>query len=397
MSSTKLLKCFYPHNLVIVTVAVSAAAWATPDIEGLRHGFYVRETPTLVGMAVLAAWYGSIVLMAALGFTLGRRSGNTARYRVAVPFQKPLTYRLFLVLAIVGIVATYYRVAQSLGLGGMLQSISRNTMNDLKSALYQNYSIGVFSLRYLAAICGGIGMWRILNRSRSLVDFTAILCWIATAAITGRLSILWGTMTAITLWLAGIERVSFRTFAKFIGVGATALMLLWILNYSRNANYYRAHGVDSFGMAGLSEAVAYLGSPFQVSLGVANHIGQALDGTPSAELVEWDHGLNADSAFENLVQNMSYWALPYILVTVFGYSLLSGFCFRMRGTWLFLGFPIIGYAFAEIWRLDFFRQGIFYTNTVVGLSVPVILARASGLLRTSRGWTGRHGTGVATA
>jgi hypothetical protein len=389
MTSRRILKCLYPHNLTLVAVMLSIVAWSIPDIENLRHGFYVREPLTAVGVLVLVLWYGTIYLFSRLGFNLGRRCGNPARYLDTIPLARLAPYYGLVCFAIIGMLATYYQVFQVRGLAGMIQSIARNTMNDFKAALYQDYSIGLVSLRYVSAICGGIGMWRLMNRSRSPVNVVAVACWVATAAVASRLSILWGLLTALTLWLTSIDRISAKVLMKLGCVALTAFLLLWTLNYTRNANYYRARGAGGFGMSGVSELVAYLGSPFQVSLGIANHFGEALNGTPTAELVQWDHGLNTDSALENVVQTMGYWAFPYMFITVFVYSLIAGFCFRMRGTWLFLGFPIIGYAFAEIWRLDLFRQGIFFTNLTVGLTVPWFMAKSRGALRRP-GWGSRR-------
>jgi hypothetical protein len=34
---------------------------------------------------------------------------------------------------------------------------------------------------------------------------------------------------------------------------------------------------------------------------------------------------------------------------------------------------VVLYAFAEIWRLDFFREGIFYTNLIIAVVVPLVM------------------------
>jgi hypothetical protein len=362
-----------PQGIVAAGVALSAMAWSLPDA-GLRKGFTIRENPTLEGVLILGSWYASIILASLAGFHFGRRILLSRHKASVLGLADIRPYLSISLIAWLGVGSAYFQIIDQIGLGGVLGAFSRNTVNDLKTALYSNYDIGLCSLRYAAALAGGIALYHlIVGRPAWLLDSLNAVALLGTSAVSSRLSLVWATIIGISLWVStGIE-LDRRQCRRLVLLALTVVGALWLLNYSRNAHYYAQRGADSVIMAGLSEVQAYLGSPFQVSLGVANNFDSALSGVTSQYYVDWESNLNRKSALEQLVPEMGWWALPYMAATAFAYSALAGCLLQFRGTYLFLGYPVVLYAFAEIWRLDFFREGIFYTNLIIAVVVPLVM------------------------
>ena len=362
-----------PYGIVLTSLAASVLAWSLPDL-GIRTGFIIREPLTIEAALILIAWYGLIVAMAAIGFHAGRRIRLETSQSDSLALSRTSIYRIISIVAWVGVLASYYHITQVIGLSGIFNALARNTVNDLKTALYTDYSIGIYSLRYIAAIAGGLALFRFLDTGRpALFDVVNLLMLIGTSAISSRLSLIWAVITGLSVWAAGREEPLKAARWRLAALALTVVVILWTLNHSRNANYYTQRGTESVVASGLGEIRAYLGTPFQVALGVANHLNDALSGATSQYLVEWEVNLNSNSAFDQLIPTMGLFAFPYIAATSFFYSLLAGALAGLRRSYLFLGYPVILYAFAELWRIDLFRQGIFYTNMFAAIGLPLLI------------------------
>jgi hypothetical protein len=362
-----------PYGIVIASVGASAVAWALPDW-GVRRGFVIREPLTLEGMLLLSLWYGLIVILSAGGFRAGRNVPLFRGRKGSLSLDRLQPYRVISVLAWIGVGAAYFHIIEVIGMAGIVSAIARTTVNDLKDALYTDYSIGLYSLRYVAAVAGGVALFRFLERGRTApIDILNFAALVGTSAISSRLSLIWALIIGLSLWGTS-GKIALRAARwRIAALAISVVVVLWSLNYSRNATYYARRGTESFVMAGVGEIRAYLGTPFQVALGVANHMDAALKGAQSDSYVEWEVNLNSNSAFDQLIPRMGLLAFAYIGATAFVYSLLAGMLAGLRGTYLFLGYPVILYAFAELWRIDLFRQGIFYTNMFAAVGVPLIL------------------------
>jgi hypothetical protein len=362
-----------PQGIVAASVTLSALAWWLPDA-GLRKGFIIRENVTLEGALILSSWYVSIILAALAGFHFGQRVSFSRHKANVLGLSDVRTYLSISFIAWLGVGSAYFQIIGQIGINGVIVAFSRNTVNDLLLALYSNYNIGLCSLRYTAALAGGIALYHVIvGRPVWVLDSLNAIALLGTSAISSRLSLVWATIIGISLWGSTGIRFDRRRWRRFALLAPIVVSALWLLNYSRNAHYYAQHGADSVLLAGLGEVQAYLGSPFQVSLGVANNFESALSGVTPGYYVDWESNLNRRSALEQLVPEMGWWALPYMLATAFAYSTLAGYLLQFRGTYFFLGYPVILYAFAEIWRLDFFREGIFYTNLIIAVLVPLVM------------------------
>jgi hypothetical protein len=173
------------------------------------------------------------------------------------------------------------------------------------------------------------------------------------------------------------------SLAKIVLTAGVLFLLLAALNFSRNADYYERNKL-SFGLAGLSEILAYVGSPFQVAVGSAK-VADELAGRGGDEYRNWvdiEVNLNTNSAFALLLQQMGFISWPYICLT----CLAMGFSFAalssLGKTAFLLPSGAILYASAELWRLDLFQQGTFIVWFVAGIGVPIFLISVRSVVRT---------------
>jgi hypothetical protein len=164
------------------------------------------------------------------------------------------------------------------------------------------------------------------------------------------------------------------SITKTIALATSLFLILGVANFARNKDYYERNGL-TFVEAGVSEIIAYLGSPFQVAVGSAAVTEQLAAGGVETyrNYVDEEVNLNTNSAFVHLHEQIGYASWVYIS----GICLFMGFVFealRSLGRTIFL-LPCgaILYGSAELWRLDLFRQGIFIVWFVIGIGLPAFL------------------------
>ncbi len=144
--------------------------------------------------------------------------------------------------------------------------------------------------------------------------------------------------------------------------------ILFALNYSRNMDFYRSIGINNFYSAGISEIITYVGSPFQGFL-ISGAYGDRLDGISELESHQFTGisvELSTNSAYLELVRQygvLKSFLLIDIIVFIGGF--LMSFAIKNKNNILVLIFGVIGYCFAEIWRLFLFSQGIVLTILII--------------------------------
>ena len=163
--------------------------------------------------------------------------------------------------------------------------------------------------------------------------------------------------------------------SRVLLIGALLFSILSVFNYSRNYGFYEERG-QSFWSSGFAEIITYLGGSAQVELATAARTSDLVSGHEESyrELVDVEEQLNAPSAFVTLHQHMGYLCWLYIAVV----CALFGFVFThlvAKGKTIYL-LPCgaILYAAADVWRINFFGQGIFIVLMVVGIGVPWFLS-----------------------
>lgn len=389
---------FTPSCISMMAVAASFLAWSFPSFGVLRKGFIHPERLDMTSTMMLLCWYSMIFVC----FIVGQKLGGLV-------FQKPLRpheqlfsldsnffYAIFTLFAVLGIGSTIVRIFTVLPFQQALVYISLGQANELKDTLYEDYHIGLVSLRYLVLYPASIALYRIVRHKRySLFNLFNVALLAIGTFLSSRLILMATTLATAFLLTYGRKFVKI-SFLKVAVTSAVLFLILAVLNLSRNAGYYERNNL-SFGLAGASEILAYVGSPFQVAIGSAKvyDLLAAGQGDDYRDYTDIEINLNTNSAFTLLLQQMGYLMWPYFALV----CLVMGFIFSalasLGKTIFLLPCAAILYGAAEIWRLDLFQQGTFIVWFVVGAGVPAafllmkrtieILRRAPAALSSSPG------------
>jgi hypothetical protein len=366
-----------PSLVSMAAVTISFAAWLFPSFGVLRKGFDYSSRFTFDAFVVLACWY----LLIFLSFTIGEKFGNLWSLRRHEGLDKlfdlhsNFIYYLFTVLTVIGTAATLFRILRLLTIQQAIIFISLGEGNSLKEALYEDYSVGLVSLRYLVLFSAAIALYRLIRfRSYTWINILNVVLLCISTFLLGSRLIFVATLLIVFLLLTFNRNTIRISISKTIVVLTVVFLLLSVANYLRNKNYYDTNRL-SFAAAGVSEILAYLGSPFQAAIGSAPVIDQLAAGGDQTyrNYVDEEIVLNTNSAFVHLHEQYGFLGWLYIgLVCLF-----MGFLFQLLlsfgKTILLLPAGAILYASAELWRLDLFHQGIFIVWIVIGLGLPLLL------------------------
>jgi hypothetical protein len=365
-----------PSHIMLLAVILSFCAWLCPDFGVLRKGFTAPEHPGPLEWFILFSWYLLIFTSLSLGQKLRASFAGPPHRRVNLPSLDSIgVYRTFTILAAVGTVSTLFRIFSTLPLLQALVYIYVGQANRLKITLYQDYSAGLLSLRYLVLYSASLAIYRIVKfRKLSFLNIANIVLLAMTTLISSRL-ILIATLV-ISAFLITYEKRSIKISVIKLAVAAGILFaVLSVLNSSRNSRFYANLNL-SFTEASISEIVTYLGAPFHVSLGAARRTDEIAAGGTDLyrEYIDIEEALTTNSAFVQLHEQMGYVSWLYIGVV----SCFMGFMFSwltsFGRTSFLLPSGAILYGSAELWRLDLFQEGIFIVWFVMGIGVPAAFA-----------------------
>src|ERR1700728_1585958 len=373
-----------PSIVSMAAMLASLAAWLFPSFGVLRKGFDQPSQVNFFSFVILACWY----LLIFMAFTVGEKAGALFFRRRSAPGERLFSldsnvlYYIFSFLSMIGMATTLVRIFRLLSLQQAIIFIALGQANSFKDALYEDYSIGLVSLRYLVLFSAAIALYRIIRWKsfRPLNIFNVLMLGAAALLLGSRLIFIATLLTVVFLLSFGKRSIRFSV-RKLILFATLLFLLLSALNFSRNANYYEQNRL-SFGLAGVSEILAYLGSPFQVAIGSAPVIDQLVAGGDQTyrNYVDEEVVLNTNSAFVHLHEQMGYVCWAYIAAI----CLFMGFVFEVLAslgkTFFLLPCGIILYGSAELWRLDLFHQGIFIVWFVVGIGLPLALMAGRRLL-----------------
>lgn len=362
-----------PSVVSMTAVLASFAAWLFPGFGVLRKGFEVRAQLTLDAFIVLTCWYFLIFLSFALGEKFARLVRPVSSIQLSPPLNLDcnLVYYTFTVLSAIGIGMTLVRVFQSLSIPAAIAFIGSGQANALKDALYEDYNVGLVSLRYIVLYPASLALYRMIRRkSFSIINVFNVLMLGISTLLSSRLIFIATMLTLV--YLLWFEKRSTRiNVTKLAAIGILLFLLLAVLNYSRNKDYYDRNKL-SFGLAGVSEILAYLGSPFQAEIGSAGATDQLVAGGDRTyrNYVDEEINLMTNSAFIHLHEQIGYFSWPYIALMCFSMGFMFEALASVGKTIFLLPCGAILYASAELWRLDLFQQGTFIVWFVVGIGVP---------------------------
>lgn len=364
---------FNPAVFILVPVLMSMLAWAglvaaqrfgSATTSDALTGFSEPAQVSPRGVALLVLWYAAIVMVSMVGYWWGsqRNRPTTGDERThTVSFER----RYFFWLLAAGAVGVGYSFMKVGGINAIVESLSSQTANDFSNAL--SGFAGPQTLRYATILAAPVGvfLWR-----KKVIAWpymvTAVLLLLANAMIASRLALLMACVIYLTAWVrsrtAGPATTASRVRA-LIAIGLiliTGFTALAVLNYFRNANYYREAGVDNPVAMNFYQSGAYLAVPAQVSLGVADAVGSGA----------WEKRVGPSEAIGavqptflqfNKVAKDDSWKQA----AVYGYSVTfagnfftnSVFAdiYSVYGLWgwfyTILGYGVAGYAFARMYSL----------------------------------------------
>ena len=385
-----------PHWLIVIPMFVSAAVWLFPWPHGWRRGFTVQEPVTVQAVALLAAWYGTLFLASFVGYLVGREHPPLARLETASPGA---VYRWLGRIALIGVLWTYGSVQRSHP-GLLMHALQTSQFNEVRDAV--PFSAGPATLRYAAIIAGAIGAFRlVVGRDRRLIHIRNVLLLVLAAAVASRLSLLVAVLLFIGLTINERDSLHLSRGAKIFGI-LTVFGLLTAMNYVRNANTYRVvYGASNPVKMSAYEAVAYLGAPFQVSMGTGNKGTDDFPGLADGirhlflptyassrtnvrttpwyrNLVDVEPSLTTNSTLADAYGWMGLWCIPLVGVVCFVAAILVGHASLYRGYFGLTAY-VVGYCFAEIWRTYLFSQGIIQFLVLLLVLIPAL---------TTVGWRG---------
>lgn len=366
-----------PSVISMMAMCASFAAWSFPTFGILQKGYDQPSHLNLDAFVVLFCWY----LLIFISFTIGEKLGSIFQLwgipskRVLSDLDFNLFYYLFTLISVIGTVAGLIRIFQILPLPQAIAFIAAGQGNALKDALYEDYSIGVFSLRYLVMYPGSVAIYRIVRyRSFKLMNiFNILMLALSTLLFANRLVLVATFLTAI--FLVSFETSSIRiSIPKLVVISALIFTILAVLNYSRNKGYYDRNHL-SFWSAGLSQTLAYLGSPYQAAIGSAPVTDQLVAGGDQMyrDYADEEIALNTNSAFVHLHEQMGYFSWPYVAAICLFMGFVFAFLASFGKTIFLLPCGAILYGSAELWRLDLFHQGVFIVWFVIGIGVPALI------------------------
>ena len=364
-----------PSGIALFAVLLSFCAWLCPDFGVLRKGFTVPEQPGPTAWFILFSWYAVIFASLSLGQRLGGYfAGPRSESRVP-SLDSAGVYRVFTLLAALGTVSTVIRIFQTLSIPQALLYFYLGQGNRIKNSLYDNYSAGIPSLRYLVLYSASLAIYRAIRfRKLTLLLSINIFLLASTVLISSRLILIATLVTSFFLltWNKSYIRLSVLKLTILL---VTVFALLSLLNASRNRNFYAKRDL-SFTEAGVSEIITYLGSPFHVSIGAARRLDEITTGDPELyrEYIDIEPELSTNSAFVHLLAQMGYPAWLYICVLCCFMGFMFGWLASFGRSCFLLPAGAILYACAELWRLDLFQQGIFIVWFGCGIGIPAFFA-----------------------
>jgi hypothetical protein len=363
-----------PYGIIALTIFVSFLMWLFPDFSGhVRKGFNKMLDPSATGILICALWIFVILIFSYAGYIIGSRIKiNTTLIdkRVSLDFIRP--YLLLSLCAYIGIFALLGTLLSNLGLAGIIHVIAIGQANTLKDTLYDSYSIGIVSLRYMAIPACALAVYHFSNRRFYILNILNILSLAFIAIVSSRLSIIFTAFTLLPIVLFKMNiKIKPRQSIIFIVI---MFHILAALNYSRNISFYRYIGIDNFYLAAFSEIITYLGSPFQgfLAAGTFHDFLFGLSYDESSIYTGISKELSTNSALLELTRNFgSFQAFVIIAMFTFFGAIIMAVARKNQNNLLILLFGSVGYCFAEIWRVFLFGQGIVYTIAIVVIAISI--------------------------
>jgi hypothetical protein len=375
-----------PYSLLLIGGALSFLAWAVPwgsNLPTAVRGFAHGEPWTWHGMLFVVAWYGFFFLIALGGFALGRRIPPLERAD-GIPWE---SYYVFLtVVAAIGVAYSYvYVFVKAPHVIGV--ALQHQQFNQVRAVLPE--SAGVQTLRYAVCLTAAIGIFELSRRHFRLLHVFNILLLLGVAAIAARTLVIIAAIVVAGLAARHLQtiRISPRQIIGIVLLGVVAIFgALALLNYSRNADFYRSQGITDPVLMNVDEMIRYLGIPFQVSVAVSNHrsawpevpstvasgtrvfvLPTYLSSSTPVSVARAEYRYRSLVAVPRTQSTNSVLAMTYGVFGVLAFPILglvaliaaaiAGHASRYR-SYAFIAGLVISYCFAEWWRVWVLNTGL---------------------------------------
>ena len=363
-----------PYWIVAFTALLSAAAWFTPDSFGLYKGYNKPASISQISMMIIYSWYSCIFILTYIGFNIGKKLKIITEFNSYANLDNDFIYKAYSWIALLGFSYTVIVTIKVIGITGFIFSVVTFTTNNIAEAIYKDYHQGIFSLRYILVISFGIALYRtvILKKYRAL-DFLNFVVFVFYIAFFGRrLQLLCSLMVFFTLANRDLNFLSKVKIKKILILTIFGFAMLSTATLLRGYGSYAKMGYTNPFAAIATNVVSYLAAPFQVSLGVANNIEEAFGNKRYWQFADIEENLTANSAFVGMPIENGLFSLVIIIFYSVVFSVLAGWFYKNRHNYLYMSYPVILYAFAELWRIDLFNKGIFITLLIVSATVPIL-------------------------
>lgn len=282
-------------------------------------------------------------------------------------------------------------------------AIESHTLNNLAHALPSSASLSTF--RYATTVAAPIGvfLWQ-RKQSRLWLMIVNVSLLMVSVSLASRLSLIMAILIYAFLFVRSRGPIRIKFWVALVSAvvifgGLTAF------SYFRTANYYDARGVTNPVEMTTLQIAAYLGTPFQVSLGVADKIvagKYTVPGGPVKSLVAVSptflkiaesqnklttqnqpryggdisvaRNLTTNSAFADTYSRYGWWGLCYVILGLGVAAFLIGVFMRYRSV-ISVVAAVLLYGFADFWRIYLFNAGfmIFLVGIVVACAVAALL------------------------
>lgn len=365
-----------PSFISMAAVLASLAAWLFPTFGIFEKGYDNPSRVDMTSIVVLTCWY----LLIFVSFTLGQKLGAVgAIFKPALKsrlfsLESNVIYWGFTLLTAIGIASQVSMIFRSLSLKEAIAFITLGQVNQFKNALYEDYSIGLVSLRYVVLYSASMALYRIIRfRQFSLLNIFNVLMLALSTFLSFRLIFI-ATLLATAFLLNAGKNTTAISIAKVSISLALLFLTLSLLNASRNATYYERNN-ESFGAAGVSEILKYLGTPFQASIASTRVTDQLVAGGVDEyrKYVVIDINMMTNSAFLHLHEQKGNFCWIYIALLCLFMGFVFGSLASLGKTIFLLPCGAILYASSELWRLDLFQTGTFIVWFTIGIGVPVLV------------------------
>lgn len=383
-----------PAPLVAAGTALSFTAWAVGNL--LKDEAIDFSSTPGWGTIVYLGWMAAAIGAAHIGFSIVRPR-PAPQTRPSIHLVRALHVGLLVTASVgTGYVAwLWYR--DGLDVIGL---IADNQANLLRYAI--PYSPGPATLRYAAIPAAALAIRNVFvfrwqrnsSRLRS-VDVLSLIALAIVAVPSSRLSVLMALVTAAAV-VCYYDRRAPSGRRVLIVIVLTAVALAG-LNYSRNGGYYRERDVSDPASMLLYQSVSYLGAAFEggsvtgdVLLGrttaspvlgldrvidpfvpsfLPGHDSEPSDTISIHEISTIDRSLTTNSMFATTTLGFGIAPMLASLLGIFAGAVIVGFLLR-RGTLasVLAAGPLL-YAFAEVWRLNLFNDGL----VIACIASPLLL------------------------